>query len=143
MVQTNRLSKAFDLDYDNAAAKTRGSHVDHPASTPKTYRRTRRIASMTQTRMGEPARDPMGAERFRGMELPPPAMKTIDLEGRLVKDGVRKAIMDRKTALTDLVHEIKEYRRLAEQKPLTLQGSDYAHAVQELNKAIDRAEGLL
>jgi hypothetical protein len=78
-----------------------------------------------------------------GMELPPPAMKTIDLEGRLVKDGVRKAIMDRKTALTDLVHEIKEYRRLAEQKPLTLQGSDYAHAVQELNKAIDRAEGLL
>jgi hypothetical protein len=78
-----------------------------------------------------------------GMELPPPAGKTIDPEGRLVKDGVRKAIMDRKTALTELVHEIKEYRRLAEQKPLTLQGSDYAHVVQELNKAIDRAEGLL
>jgi hypothetical protein len=78
-----------------------------------------------------------------GLELPPPARKTIDLEGRLVKDGVRKAIMDRKTALTELVHEIKEYRRLAEQKPLTLQGSDYAHVVQELNKAIDRAEGLL
>jgi hypothetical protein len=37
-----------------------------------------------------------------GMELPPPARKTIDLEGRLVKDGVRKAIMDRKTALTEL-----------------------------------------
>jgi hypothetical protein len=28
-------------------------------------------------------------------------------------------------------------------KPLTLQGSDYAHAVNELNKAIDRAEGLM
>jgi hypothetical protein len=27
-------------------------------------------------------------------------------------------------------------------KPLTLQGSDYAPAVQGLNKAIDRAEGL-
>jgi hypothetical protein len=26
--------------------------------------------------------------------------------------------------------------------PLTLQGSEYAHAVHELNKAIDRAEGL-
>jgi hypothetical protein len=26
-----------------------------------------------------------------GMELPPPARETIDLEGRLVKDGVRKA----------------------------------------------------
>jgi hypothetical protein len=58
-----------------------------------------------------------------GMELPPPARKTIDLEGRLVEDGVRKAIMDRKNALTELVHEIKEYRRLAEQKPLTLQGT--------------------
>jgi hypothetical protein len=28
-----------------------------------------------------------------GMDLPPPARKTIDLEGLLVKDGVRKAIM--------------------------------------------------
>jgi hypothetical protein len=78
-----------------------------------------------------------------GIELPPPARKTIDLEGRLVKDGVRKAIKDRQNALTDLVHAIREYRKLAEKQPLTLQGSDYAHAVQELNKAIDRAQGLL
>jgi hypothetical protein len=35
------------------------------------------------------------------------------------KDGVRTVIMDRKNALTELVHEIKEHRRLAEQKPLT------------------------
>jgi hypothetical protein len=76
-----------------------------------------------------------------GMDLPPPARKTIDLQGRLVKDGVRKAIRERQLALADLVHAIKEYRRLAESKPLTLQGSDYAHAVQELHKAIDRAEG--
>jgi hypothetical protein len=45
--------------------------------------------------------------------------------------------------LTELVHAIREYRKLADQKPLTLQGSDYAHAVQELNKAIDRAEAFL
>jgi hypothetical protein len=32
---------------------------------------------------------------------------------------------------------------IADSKPLTLQGSDYAHAVHELNKAIDRAEGLV
>jgi hypothetical protein len=76
-----------------------------------------------------------------GMDLPPPARKTIDLQGRLAKDGVRKAIRERQLALADLVHAIKEYRRLAESKPLTLQGSDYVHAVQELNKAIDRAEG--
>jgi hypothetical protein len=49
----------------------------------------------------------------------------------------------RMLALKGLVHAIREYRKLAESTPLTLQGSDYAHAVQELNKAIDQAEGLL
>ena len=77
------------------------------------------------------------------MELPPPARKTIDLEGRIVKDGVKKALRDRQLALTELVHAIREYRKIAESKPLTLQGGDYAHSVLELNKAIDRAEGLL
>jgi hypothetical protein len=78
-----------------------------------------------------------------GVKLPPPARKTIDLEGRLVKDGIKKSLKDRQEALRELVHAIKSYRQLAEAKPLTLQGADYAHAVQELNKAIDRAEGLL
>jgi hypothetical protein len=36
-----------------------------------------------------------------GMELPPPARKTIDLEGRLVKDAVRKALRERQTGLTE------------------------------------------
>jgi hypothetical protein len=78
-----------------------------------------------------------------GIDLPPPARKTIDLEGRIVKDGVRKALRDRQLALAELVHAIREYRKIAESKPLTLQGSDYAHSVNELNKAIDWAEGLL
>jgi len=77
------------------------------------------------------------------LELPPPARKTIDLEGRIVKDGVRKAIQDRQLALAELVHAIKQFRKIADSQPLTLQGSEYPHAVQELNKAIDRAEGLL
>jgi hypothetical protein len=46
-------------------------------------------------------------------------------------------------ALTELVHAIREYRTLAESKPLTLQGANYAQSVQELNKAVDRTEGLL
>jgi hypothetical protein len=78
-----------------------------------------------------------------GIELPPPARKTIDLEGRIVKDGVRKALRDRQLALAELVHAIREYRKIADGKPLTLQGGDYAHAVHELNKAIGRAERLL
>jgi hypothetical protein len=73
----------------------------------------------------------------------PPARKTTDLEGRIVKDGVRKALKDRQLALAELVHAIRIYRAIVDAKPLTLQGSDYAHAVQELNKAIERAEGLL
>ena len=77
-----------------------------------------------------------------GIELPPPARKTIDLEGRIVKDGVRKALRDRQAALIDLVHAVREFRHLAETKPLTLQGRDYAQAVEELDRAIDRAEAL-
>jgi hypothetical protein len=77
-----------------------------------------------------------------GVELPPPARKTIDLEGRIVKDGVRKVVKDRQFALDDLVKAIQEFRRFTDE-PLTLRGGDYAHAVQELNKAIDRAAGLL
>ena len=78
-----------------------------------------------------------------GIELPLPARKTIDLEGRIVKDGVRKVLRDRQLALAELVHAIREHRKIAESKPLTLQGSEYPQAVQELNKAIDRADGLL
>ena len=78
-----------------------------------------------------------------GVELPPPAKKTIDLEGRLVKDGVRKALTEGRTALADLVHAVRQYRSLAERQPLTLQGAEYAHAVQELQTALERAEDLL
>ena len=77
-----------------------------------------------------------------GVELPQAARKTIDLEGRVVKDAVRKALKDRQIALTNLIQAIREYRKLAD-KPLTLQGSEYAHALLELNKAIDRSEGFL
>ena len=77
-----------------------------------------------------------------GIELPPPKRKTIDLEGRIVKDGVRSTVKDRQLALDDLVKAIREFRKFTDQ-PLTLRGSDYGHAVQELNKAVDRAQGFL
>jgi hypothetical protein len=77
-----------------------------------------------------------------GIDLPAPARKTIDLEGRVVKEGVRKIVNDRQVALQNLVHAINEFRKFTDQ-PLTLRGSDYAHAIQELNKAIDRANDLL
>jgi hypothetical protein len=61
----------------------------------------------------------------------------------VVKDGVRTVLMDHQSVINDLVHAIKTYRELAEKQPLTLKGAPYAQAVLELNKAIDRAEGLL
>jgi hypothetical protein len=76
-----------------------------------------------------------------GIEVQQPARKTIDLDGRLVKDAVRKTLKDRQSALIHLVHAIREYRKLADQ-PLALRGSEYAQAVRELNQAIDRAEEL-
>jgi hypothetical protein len=77
-----------------------------------------------------------------GLELPPAARKTIELEGRVVKEGVRKSLKARQIIIEELVHAIQEYRRASEQ-PLTLRGSEYAHAVHQLNKIIDRAEGML
>jgi hypothetical protein len=78
-----------------------------------------------------------------GVELLAAARKTIDLEGRLVKDGVRKALTQGRSALADLVHAVRQYRSFAERQPLTLQGAEYAHAVEELKTAIERAEDLL
>jgi hypothetical protein len=60
-----------------------------------------------------------------GVDLPAAARKTIDLEGRVVKDGVRKIVKDRQLALHDLVQAIREFRKFTDQ-PLTLRGSDYA-----------------
>jgi hypothetical protein len=41
-----------------------------------------------------------------GIDLPASARKTIDLEGRVVKEGVRKIVNDRQGALQNLVHAI-------------------------------------
>jgi hypothetical protein len=84
---------------------------------------------------------PSAASPHLGLESLP-KRKTIDLEGRIVKDGVRKTVKDRLLALDELVKAIREYRKFTDQ-PLTLRGSDYAHAVRELNQAIERAEELL
>jgi hypothetical protein len=63
---------------------------------------------------------------------PPPKRKAIDLEGRIVQDGVRRVVKDRQLALGELLKPIREFRKFIDE-PLTLPGSDYAHVVQELN----------
>jgi hypothetical protein len=47
--------------------------------------------SIALTGMGQPPGDPLGAGKTRqAFELPSAERKTIDLEGRVVKDGVRR-----------------------------------------------------
>ena len=77
-----------------------------------------------------------------GVEPPAPSKKTIAVEGRGIKNAVRKTLQERQTALMDLVDAIRGHLSSAD-KLVTLLGSEYAQAVQELNKAIDRGEGLL
>jgi hypothetical protein len=61
-------------------------------------RRAGSIKSLRQTCLGDPPRNPLVLNDITGVEAPAPAKKTIDLEGRLVKDAVRKALQDRHKA---------------------------------------------
>jgi hypothetical protein len=92
--------------------------------------------------VGGPAGDPLGDQRPTGVDLPPSARKTIDAEGRVVVDGVRKVVRELQAALADLVRAIRAFRKAVEH-PLNQPESDYAQALHELHGAIDRAERLL
>ena len=45
--------------------------------------------------------------------------------------------------MSELVDAVRLFRKLADKTPLTLREADYAKAVERLNVAIDRADGLL
>ena len=77
-----------------------------------------------------------------GIEIPAPERKTIDFEGRMIKEAIRKALRERQGALAELVRAITEYRKLADQ-PLTLRDSAYGEAVQKLKHATEKADCLL
>jgi hypothetical protein len=68
-----------------------------------------------------------------GVNLAPPAVRNIGIEGRLVRDGVRKALANRRSVIEGLVKAIGEYRK---------SGGDH-QAVHALNEALERAELLL
>jgi hypothetical protein len=77
-----------------------------------------------------------------GIEVPAPEKKTIDLEGRIIKEAIRKALRERQGAIAELVGAIKQYRKLADQ-PLTLRDSVYGEVVQKLKLATEKADCLL
>jgi hypothetical protein len=71
--------------------------------------------------------------RDDGANLASPGVKDIGVEGRLVRDGVRKALAHRRKVIENLVKAIGEYRK---------SGGDH-QAIHALNKALERAELLL
>jgi hypothetical protein len=77
-----------------------------------------------------------------GLELRAPERKTIDLEGRIIKEAIRKSLQERQTALAELINSINQYRKLVDQ-PLTLRDSIYAEVVQKLEQVIEKADHLL
>ena len=84
----------------------------------------------------------MGAERC-GWCKATAAKAKDDRSGGSDREGWRPKGRDsRQVALNELVKAIGEFRKFTDQ-PLTLRGGDYAHAVQELNTAVDRANKLL
>ena len=46
-----------------------------------------------------------------GIELQPPAVKNISIEGRIVRDPFRKALVQRQSVIDDLVKAIKLFRQ--------------------------------
>ena len=77
------------------------------------------------------------------MELPPPARKTIDLEGRVVKDGVAHSSQGPPGRSERVGGGDPRVPEACRENASDVAGSDLAQAVEELNKAIDRAEGLM
>jgi hypothetical protein len=67
------------------------------------------------------------------ISLASPAVRNIGVEGRLVRDGFRKALANRRKVIEDLVKAIGKYRK---------SGGDH-QAIHALNKALERAELLL
>jgi hypothetical protein len=60
-----------------------------------------------------------------------------------VKDGGKKRLRDQQDALSELGNAVRLFRRQADSTPLTLREADYAAAVERLNAAIYRADGLV
>jgi hypothetical protein len=60
-----------------------------------------------------------------GINLPPPASKTIDLEGRVVKDGVRAVLRDRQEALSELVEGYPQVPRACRENASDVAGGGF------------------
>ena len=76
-----------------------------------------------------------------GIAVPHPLRKTFDAEGKLLNDTLRRALQERNAALGNLCRAVKKFEPYLQYADL--RGSEYAHALQDLKKALGHAEDLL
>ena len=76
-----------------------------------------------------------------GLAIPPPSCKTFDAEGKLLNDTLRRTLQERNAALGYLSRAVKKFE--PHLQDTDLRGSEYAHALQDLKKALGQAEDSL
>jgi hypothetical protein len=72
--------------------------------------------------------------------IPPPAQKTFDVEGEILKHALTKSLQMRNEAIRSLCSSVRRFRDATIKEECK---SDYPHALQALWKALDRAEDLI
>ena len=76
-----------------------------------------------------------------GIAIPPPPRKTFDAEGKLLNDKLRRALQERNAALKNLYDAAKKFEPYLQHSDL--RGSEYAHALQDLKKALGQADEVI
>ena len=72
-----------------------------------------------------------------GIAIAPPSRKTFDAEGKLLNDTLRRSLQERNAALRNLYSAAKRFEPYLQHSDL--RGSEYAHALQDLKKALGQA----
>jgi hypothetical protein len=74
--------------------------------------------------------------------IAPPPRKTFNAEGKLLNDTLRRTLQERNAALKGLYTPVKKFEPYLQHSDL-LRGSEYAHALQDLKKALGQAGELI
>jgi hypothetical protein len=102
-----------------------------------------RHRDLRKTSIGKPLGAALGLPGFRLDEVSATGQENYRPGGQADQRRGSKSYPGSTECLRQLLNVINQHRKLSESEPLTLRSSEFAHAVQELNKAIDRGEGLV
>jgi hypothetical protein len=72
--------------------------------------------------------------------IPPPAQKTFDAEGEILERALTKSLRSRNDAIKSLCSSVHRFRDATIKEECK---SDYPHAVEALDRALDRVQELI